>query len=671
MDDTAASGTRTTRSFCRICTSVCGILVETDGDEVVRVRGDRDHPLSRGYTCPKGRSLPQMHHHPNRIERPLLKVDGELRPTSWDACLDDLGTRLRDIIDLHGPQAVGVFFGSGIGMDAAGYRMAQRLHAAIGTPAKFSPLTIDGTAKALISDLMGGSPALSGRPDYDNATFVLFVGSNPVVSHGHTVAMPNPTGTLRALRERAEVWVIDPRHTETARLASRHLAARPGADCAILAYLVREILRDGADREVIARSTQDSAVLAAAVEPFTLERAAHTADVSPDDLRDLLDGVRRAGRLAVETGTGVTMAASANVTQWLGWALMAITGSLNQPGGAWFHPGFGHQLEKAVLPISPADGSFGPGPRSRPETQAFLGEWPCAVLADEINAGNIRAVLNLGGHLVTAFPDTERLVPALRDLELFATIEIIENETTALSTHVLPTKDQLERADLTLWDALLPRVAAQHTPAAVEPVGDRRSVWWVLAEIGRRLGHQLADTTSAEVTDETMLARITARARRPFADIAAEHWIEVPHEVPAPWVDAHVERMGGWRLAPRLLVDQLAALEPVESLVFTPRRQKRRLNSQLDHLGAVPEILLHPDDAAGAGVADSQPVTVRSASGAITGTARLDATLRRGVVSVPHGHQSANVNRLTCKDDLDLVTGMVRYGGIPVSIHPA
>jgi anaerobic selenocysteine-containing dehydrogenase len=167
------AGVRTVHSFCRVCTSVCGILVDVDGDEVVRVRGDREHPFSHGYTCPKGRALPQIHHHPERLERPLMRADGTLRPTSWDACLDDIGARLRDIIDRDGPDAVGILFGTGVGMDASGYRMAQGLHAAIGTSAKFSPLTIDGTAKVLISDLMGGSAALTGRPDYDNATLGL------------------------------------------------------------------------------------------------------------------------------------------------------------------------------------------------------------------------------------------------------------------------------------------------------------------------------------------------------------------------------------------------------------------------------------------------------------------------------------------------------------------
>jgi anaerobic selenocysteine-containing dehydrogenase len=643
---------------------VCGILVDVEGDEVVRVRGDQDHPLSHGYTCAKGRALPQLHHHPDRIERPQLRVGGSLQPTTWEACLDDLGARLNSIIGEHGPESVGVFFGSGVGMDAAGYRMAQALHAALGTPARFSPLTIDGTAKVLVSDLVGGSPALSPRPDYEHARLVIYIGSNPVVSHGHTVAMPDPITSLRALLTRAEVWVVDPRRTETARLATGHLAPRPGTDYAIVAYLVREVLRDGARTGVRVAGRDE---LATAVEPFTLEHTAALADIASAELLALLAAVRRAGRVAIETGTGVTMAASANVTQWLAWALMILTDSMNREGGIWFHPGFSYQLETFDLPVSPADGSFGPGPRSRPETQSFMGEWPCAVLADEIRAGNIRAFLNLGGHLVTAFPNTDDLVPALESLDVFATIEIVANETTALSTHVLPTKDQLERADVTIWDFLLPRVAAQHTPAVVDAVGDRRSTWWVLAEIARRLGHDLAPDAA---TDDTRLAGIAGSGRRAYDEIVASGWVETGHELPDAWVDRHVERMGGWRLAPRLLVDQLGALEPPASLVLVPRRQARHLNSQFDYLGECAEVLLHPDDALAGRIVDGQEVVVRSAHGEIVGVANVDASVRRGAVSIPHGHQDANVNRLTGKNEIDLVTGMARYSGVPVTLEP-
>ena len=252
------------RSFCRVCTSVCGILVDVEEDEVVRVRGDQDHPFSRGYTCAKGRALPLLHHHPDRLERPRMRVDGRLQDTTWDACLDDLSTRLKDIIDRHGPEAVGFYFST---MESAGFRMAEALHAAIGTPAKFSPLTIDGTAKPLISDLVGGFMGLSGRTDFDNTDFLMLVGVNPVVSHGHAISMPNPTGTVRDIARRGQVWVIDPRHTETARLATGHLAPRPSTDHAVLAYLVREVVRDGMKTDV---PVQDVAALAAAVEQFTL-----------------------------------------------------------------------------------------------------------------------------------------------------------------------------------------------------------------------------------------------------------------------------------------------------------------------------------------------------------------------------------------------------------------
>ena len=653
----------TVRSFCRVCTSVCGILVDIDGDRVVAVHGDGEHPFSHGYTCPKGRALPQLHHHPDRLERPQMRMDGTLQNTTWEACLDDLGTKLRNTINTHGPESVGINFGTGVGMDAVGYRIAQSLHAAIGTPAKFSPLTIDGTAKVLMAELMGGSSALTGRPDYDNATFAVFIGSNPVVSHGHTVGLPNPRGAIRHLAKHAEVWVVDPRYTETARLASHHLAPRPGTDYAVLAYLVREVLRDG-----VRAPAQDVDALAAAVAPYTLRHAATIADVPEAELEQLLSAVCRSGRIVVDTGTGVTMSTSANVTQWLSWALLIITDSMNRPGGIWFHPGFGYQLESFELPIIPREGHFGPGPRSRPETQAFLREWPCATLPDEIDAGKIRAFLNLGGSLLTAFPDAGSLLPALEKLDVLATTEILPNETTAISTHVLPTKGQLERPDVTLWDILSPRVSAQHTGALVTPVGQRRSMWWVLAEIGRRLGHELADT---DATDEAMLAQVSSGGRAPYDELVTNGWAEADRELPAPWVDRHIERLGGWRLAPQVLVDQLNALREPAPLVLVPRRQMRRLNAQLEFLGEVAEIVVHPDDAAAAGVSDDQRLIVRSEHGELTGVARVDASVRRGAVSVPHGHASANVNLLTSKDDIDLVTGMTRYSGIPVSLHPA
>ena len=294
------------------------------------------------------------------------------------------------------------------------------------------------------------------------------------------------------------------------------------------------------------------------------------------------------------------------------------------------------------------------------------------MLADEIDAGNIRAVLNLGGSLVTAFPDADTLVPALKKLDVLATLDIIGNETTALSTHVLATKDQLERPDVTMWDFLLPVVAAQHTPAVVDAIGDRRSSWWVLAELGRRLGYQLADTTDGHATDDAMVAAVTVGARVSFDELVDKGSAQVGHELPAPWVDRHVERLGGWRLAPQLLVDQLAVLAEPAPLVLTPRRQRSQLNSQFDYLGEPSEVLIHPEDATAAGVIDGQPVTVRSAQ---RSTHRGRKGRRRPFGGEWCRYRTAIPRRgtstvLPIKNDIDLITGMAHYSGVPVSVHP-
>ena len=374
--------------------------------------------------------------------------------------------------------------------------------------------------------------------------------------------------------------------------------------------------------------------------------------------------------MAIETGTGVTMTADkANVTQWLAWVVMILTGSMNRRGGFWFHPGFAYQLEGFELPVSPPDGRSVPARAAVPTAQSFMGEWPCAALADEIEAGNIHAVLNLGGSLLTSFPNTAALgARAAQARSAVLPPRSSPTQTAAPSTHVLPTKDQLERSDFTIWDALSSRVSAQHTPAVVAPVGDRRSMWWFLTELGRRLGHDIADPGQS---DDSVLAGVLASARCTIEEVSATGWADAGHELPAPWVERHIERMGGWRLAPRVLVEHLEKLCEPAPLVLTPRRQMRRLNAQFDFLGDPADVLIHPEDGAASGVVDGKPVTVRSAHGELTGVAKLDPAIRRGAVSVPHGHVEANVNALTDKDDIDLITGMVRYSGVPVSLHPA
>src|SRR6185295_8688675 len=200
-----------------------------------KVQGDKAHPLTQGYTCPKGRAIDRLHHHEGAITRPMMRKAGELVDVGWDEALDDVAVKLRNVIDTYGPDSVGMYFGSGLGLDSSGYAMEEAFYRALGTPPKFSPLTNDSTCKAMM-------PLV----DYHNVEMLLYVGINPMVSHGDNNGMWDPAGWLRSITRRGgEIWTIDPVFTATANLSTRHIAAYPGKDYAMLAWVVREIIDGG------------------------------------------------------------------------------------------------------------------------------------------------------------------------------------------------------------------------------------------------------------------------------------------------------------------------------------------------------------------------------------------------------------------------------------------
>src|SRR5581483_11421631 len=453
-----------TRSYCRFCGALCGILVETDGERVTSVRGDPTHPLSKGYTCPKGRALPAFHHHPDRLDQPLLRG----QPTSWDEVLGDLAARLGDIVAAHGPDAVASFVGTGSAFDVNGRRLAERFMQALPSRSRYSTATVDNASKPLVAELMGGHPGLVPAVDHHGATLVLLFGTNPVVSHGHLNAFPDPIVRLRALAARGELWVVDPRHHETARLATRHLAVRPGTDYALLAFLIRSLLgpNGGADWAYLDAHAlaEDVDRLRAAVAPFDRAAAAARCGLAETDLDDLLSAIQRHRRVAGQTGTGVTMSPAANASEWLMWALHIVTGSFDAPGGMWFNPRFMKCFDRR--PIRASDGTPGPGPRSRPELPGRWGELPCAALADEIEAGNVRALFVVGGNPLTALAQPDRLAAAFARLDVLVVADVVRTEVTELATHTFACAGQLERADLPgLADTFQVAVAAQYTPA--------------------------------------------------------------------------------------------------------------------------------------------------------------------------------------------------------------
>jgi anaerobic selenocysteine-containing dehydrogenase len=353
---------------------------------------------------------------------------------------------------------------------------------------------------------------------------------------------------------------------------------------------------------------------------------------------------------------------------------------MNRKGGVWFHPGFITRYDSFELPI--LDNPFSPGPPTMPEVSGIIGDWPCAAVPGEIKAGNIRAFVNFGGSLIRSFPDANVLAPALQLLDVHVSFEIVENETTELSTHVLPTKDQVERPDISFWDFLSGTVSMLHGPALVEPMGERRSAWWVIAQLMKRMDLPVPDYVPRDDkvpgADDAMLAVLMQGARCSFEEVVATGHVTKPLEFPGSWVDKHIERMGGWKIAPPKLLafwqatrraDEATIGEP-RKLRFISRRQRRKLNASLSFLGSPADIILHPEDAAANGISHNQKVRVQTSRGEIILTANVSSSIRRGVASIPHGHEVANVNRLTSVENVDAMTGMVLYTGIPITVEP-
>jgi anaerobic selenocysteine-containing dehydrogenase len=642
---------------------MCGIVVHVDGDRVVRVTGDPDHPVSEGYTCPKGRSLPAVHHDPARLADP-----------HWERTLDELADRLEALIALHGAGAIGGYRATHWAFDATGRMVAERFFRALPTAQLYSAVTVDAPNKTLVPDLVAGAPFLFPVPDWEAARLLLLVGQNPVVSHGHSVARPNALVALRRLRARGgRVIVADPRATETARGADLHLPVRPGSDPALLAGLIRAVFAAGvADTEFLARCADAPSVdrLRALVEPYTTDAVAGRCGLDRATVEATIDLLLSAGRVAVQTGTGISMGAAPNVGEWLGWALGAVTGSLDRPGGVLFNPGVLRPQEERLV-ARPRHS--GPGPGSRPDLSAAYGELPCTALADEIDAGALRALFVLGGNPLTTLPGSERLRRSFATLDVLAVCDIRASETTAAATHVLPVAGQLERGDLTSFlDLAFPFPFAQYSPAAVDAGPGRPPMWRVFAGLGRRLGLPGFAELERE-TDESLLAASAARARLPWAELAAAPSGVAPTGTPGPgWLIPDRLPAGRLDLAPAEMAVQLHgwASAPVEQgLVLINRRELRQTNSMLRHGARPPALLMHPDDAARLSLSSGQPVRISTADGSTVATVGVTGAIRPGAVSLPHGWSAPAVNALTsAATDVEPLTGMPRLSGIAVEV---
>lgn len=663
------------RTNCRCCSAACGILVDTEGDTVLKVSGDAHDPRSHGYLCPKGASLPYFHHHPQRLRAPRLHgVE-----TAWSDCLDDLARRIERAVAEQGPDSVGCYQGTGAVMDSVGVLTLARFIHGLGSRQFYCAATVDVAPALRAAELVTGSGELHPvwRPEDEQARLLLYLGSNPLVSHGYLTILPDPQQRLRRFQQRGgELWVVDPQRTRTAVLADRHLAIRPGTDAVLLAWLVREILAAGAESDDYGQLTSatDRAELAAALVPFTHDFAAAATGLEATELLALRNRVIACGRLAVVAGTGITFGPDALLAEWLRWVLLIVTGSLDRPGGMWFNPGWLNAQEQTGWVAAGPAGRVEPGPPSRPELSRLLQQNPCVALPDEIESHRLRVLLVTGGSPLTAFPDPDHTARALSRLDALAVVDVVETPLLAQASHVLAATGQLERADILVETRTL------YAPAVVAPVADTRPTWWMLAQLAKRLGFDILDGIAPDTaTNHELLQRLAAGGRDGAAALfaAGSHGLEPPLHY--GWVRAALPE-GRWRLLPPGLVPRLAALAqreiPAHTLRLINARQLTKTNAT-QYLPPrkrreLPELRLHPSDAEHLGIGDGDRVRIDSDSGHLHATARLDRELRPGAAVLPAGWWEANVCQLTAaRDNVDPLTGQPQMNALAVSLQRA
>ncbi|SDJ93983.1 Anaerobic selenocysteine-containing dehydrogenase [Streptomyces indicus] len=738
---------RTALRICPLCEATCGLTLTVEGTRVTGVRGDRDDVFSKGFICPKGASFGELDADPDRLRTPLVRKDGRLQEASWDEAFEVVAQRLRPLIEAHGSDALGVMLGNPNVHTMAGGLYPPVLLTTLKIRKLFTASTLDQMPKHVSSGLLFGDAFAIPVPDLDRTDHLLLIGANPLESNGSLCTAADFPGKLKELKKRGgTLTVVDPRRTRTARMATRHLAPRPGSDGLLLAALATTLFEEGlVELGELGAYVDGVAQVGAALRRFTPEAVTEACDLPAEEIRAVARELAGAQSAAVYGRIGASTVEFGTVTSWLVDVLNILTGNLDRPGGALFPLS---ATDKAPRPAAPGKGFALGRWRSRvsgyPEAK---GELPAAALAEEIDTpgeDRIRAVLTIAANPVLSAPDGNRLDQALESLDFMVSVDPYLNETSRHADVVLPPPPPAQSGHFDFaFNALAVRNQVRYTRAAV-PLEDglmqeseilsrlilaATGMHGLPAEtvdhmvIERSLGKAVADPQSqvhgrdpkelaGRLTgDSTVEQRLDLMLRLgPYGDGFGAHpegltlakLLAHPHGIDLGPLQPRIPqllktRSGKVELLPEPIAGQLPALaatldRPHDSLVLIGRRHLRSNNSWMHNVPALQggsnrcTLQIHPEDARRLGLADGALARVKGDGGEIETPVEITDTVRRGVVSLPHGwghdrpgtrmsvaHETpgANYNQLLDGTRLDALSGTAVQNGVPVQVAPA
>jgi len=710
-------------TFCRICEAYCGLIATVDDGQLVKLRPDSDHPLSKGEACPKGIAMTDVQNDPDRVVRPLRRrADGEgFDEVTWDEAIAGIGTRLRAIIAERGPSAVGWYEGNTAHFSYSHFLWTKGFLDGLGTPHFYSALSQDANNLFASSAIVFGTSLNVPFPDLARTRYLLMLGANPLVSHGSAVSAPRVRSQLLDITRRGgRVIVVDPRRTETAELFE-HVPIEPDTDVLLLAALLQVVFAEKlADTAFIEAHCQGADELEEHVRAFTPAAVAQRTRIPAATIRDIARELAR-GQAVVYGRSGTCLGRFATLTHCLLNALNAVTGNLDRPGGAVFGV--------APLPIDllgPATGLASFGSRRSPigNFPDVVGTLPAATMAKAITTAGpdrVRALFVGGGNPVNSVPNSDELADALDDLDLMVSLDLYVTETNRHADYVLPATTFLERDDTAAMVSLawFTTPFFQYTDAVLDARGDARQEWEIIDAISREIG--IVPSSLAPVRwlgrlgirlSPKLLLGIVVRIG-PYGDwfglrrsgLSLPALLREPHgrvlgeHVPTGHLRKKVRHKGRRvSLAAPVVVEELARLSATsgETDAEFPMRMigLRELRSHNSWMHNVPKLMagnrahglrMHPDDATALGLTSGQDAVVTSRTGAITLPVRVTDEMISGTVAVPHGwgHRGGWTtaiaaggdisNRLTASavDELEPIIGHAILNGVPVRVTAA
>jgi anaerobic selenocysteine-containing dehydrogenase len=697
---------------CPLCEATCGVAIEVDGDRVVSVRGDDDDPFSKGYICPKGTALADLHHDPDRLRVPMRRDGDTWHEMGWDEALDLVASKLREVRAQYGADAVAVYQGNPTAHNLGLMTYGQLALRTLRTKNMYSATSLDQLPHMLAALQMFGNQLLMAVPDVDRADLFICIGANPLASNGSIMTAPDIKGRLKAIRERGgKVIVIDPRRTETAEKADQHLFIRPGTDAVLLLAMVHELFAEKLIRlgRLAAHGLDE---LRTATAAWTVERAADITGIPAQAIRDLTRALATTERAVLYGRVGVCVQEFGGLAAWLCYAINALTGHLDEPGGLMF-------TTPAVDPLPLAgllgfDGGFARW-RSRVSGKPeFGGEMPMTVLAEEITTpgpGQIRALVTSAGNPVLSAPGGPALERAFASLDFMVSIDPYINETTRLAHVILPPTSPLERShyDAAL-NAFAVRNVAKYSPALFERGPDERHDWEIMAGLFTRLKLRFVNKAAAKLLGKLgpeAIIDVALRTgphgiRRGLKGLSLAKLRKAPHGIDLGPLESRLPGRLGHRdrklqLAPKIYLDDLPRLarrfeQSSPGLVMIGRRHLRSNNSWMHNSERLVKgpprctLMIHPDDAAHRGLVDGGNARVATDKGSIDLPVEVTDTMMPGVVSVPHGWghgrrgvklrvaasvPGQSVNDVIDSSRIDELSGTSALTGQPVEVTPA